>query len=94
MAVLTHTSPRKSKYVVFKGKRCLVDWQTGKLEREDPPEYGEWDSGAGAAARAEVARSGKAKQVTRDKEKRVFFKRGGKQVVVECVEIDRVGSVC
>lgn len=95
MAVLTHMSPRKSKYVVVKGKRCIVDWQTGKLEREDPPEYGEWESGAGVVARAEVvARSGKTTQKGRDKEKRVFFKRGGKQVVVECVEMDRVGSVC
>ncbi|CZR68476.1 uncharacterized protein PAC_18375 [Phialocephala subalpina] len=41
MAVLTHRSPRKSNFVVMKGKRWVVDWATGKLEREGPPDYGE-----------------------------------------------------
>ncbi|KAF8851985.1 hypothetical protein BDZ45DRAFT_717165 [Acephala macrosclerotiorum] len=41
MAVLTHRSPRKSNLVIMKGKRWVVDWATGKLEREGPPDYGE-----------------------------------------------------
>lgn len=39
MAVLTHRSPRKSNLVIMKGKRWVVDWATGKLEREGPPDY-------------------------------------------------------
>ncbi|KUJ21461.1 uncharacterized protein LY89DRAFT_694908 [Mollisia scopiformis] len=41
MAVLTQRSPRKSNLVIMKGKRWMVDWATGKLERCEPPDYGE-----------------------------------------------------
>jgi hypothetical protein len=44
MAVLTHRSPRKTDYVIAKGRRWIVDWRTGKLraaDSEPPPEYAE-----------------------------------------------------
>jgi hypothetical protein len=41
MAILTSRSPRKSNLVIIKGKQWVVDWATGKLTREDPPDYGE-----------------------------------------------------
>jgi len=47
MAVLTHRSPRKSNLVIMKGKRWMVDWATGRLERCEPPDYGEVLTAAG-----------------------------------------------
>ena len=41
MAVLKHRSPRKSNYVIMKGKQWVVDWATGTVTRCDPPEYAE-----------------------------------------------------
>jgi len=41
MAVLMHRSPRKTNYVIMKGKQWIVDWATGKLTRWGPPEYDE-----------------------------------------------------
>lgn len=41
MAVLTLRSPRKSKYVIIRGKQWIVDWETGALTRVEPPDYGE-----------------------------------------------------
>ncbi|KAG4427375.1 hypothetical protein IFR05_017142 [Cadophora sp. M221] len=41
MAILTHRSPRKSNLVIMMGKQWVVDWATGKLERCQPPDYGE-----------------------------------------------------
>lgn len=41
MAVLMHRSPRKSNYVIMKGKQWIVDWATGTVTRCDPPEYEE-----------------------------------------------------
>ena len=41
MAVLTSRSPRKSNFVIMKGKQWIVDWATGRLTRWEPPEYGE-----------------------------------------------------
>lgn len=43
MAILTHRSPRKSNLVIMMGKQWVVDWATGKLERCQPPDYGELD---------------------------------------------------
>ncbi|KAK3333093.1 hypothetical protein B0T19DRAFT_398813 [Cercophora scortea] len=40
-AVLLFKSPRKSNYVVSKGKRWFVDWATGRMIRVLPPAYGE-----------------------------------------------------
>ncbi|EKD21075.1 PH domain-containing protein [Drepanopeziza brunnea f. sp. 'multigermtubi' MB_m1] len=41
MAILTLRSPRKSNLVIVKGKQWIVDLATGKLERYQPPDYGE-----------------------------------------------------
>ncbi|ESZ95127.1 hypothetical protein SBOR_4494 [Sclerotinia borealis F-4128] len=41
MAVLTSRSPRKSNFLIMKGKQWIVDWNTGSLIRCEPPEYGE-----------------------------------------------------
>ncbi|KAL2074152.1 hypothetical protein VTL71DRAFT_7930 [Oculimacula yallundae] len=41
MAILTQRSPRKSNLVIMMGKQWVVDWATGKLERCQPPDYGE-----------------------------------------------------
>lgn len=43
MAVLTSRSPRKTNFVIMKGKQWIVDWATGALTRWEPPEYGEVD---------------------------------------------------
>jgi len=42
-AVLLFKSPRKSNYIVNRGKRWYVDWETGKMVRVLPPAYGEVD---------------------------------------------------
>lgn len=39
--VLNAKSPRKSNFIIMKGKRWLVDWATGHLTRVEPPAYGE-----------------------------------------------------
>lgn len=36
-------SPRKSNYIVSKGKQWFVDWATGRMVRVLPPAYGEVD---------------------------------------------------
>jgi hypothetical protein len=41
MAVLLSRSPRKSNLIIIKGKQWVVDWETGKLTRCDPPDYAE-----------------------------------------------------
>lgn len=41
MAVLTSRSPRKSNFVIVKGQQWIVDWATGTLTRERPPDYGD-----------------------------------------------------
>jgi len=41
MAILTHRSPRKSNYVILKGKQWIIDWTTGVLTQCEPPAYGE-----------------------------------------------------
>lgn len=41
MAVLTETSPRKSRYMVFQGKKWLVDWERGLVRGCEPPGYGQ-----------------------------------------------------
>ncbi|CAD6442813.1 16dab0d7-a374-420d-98a9-e416915c7f31 [Sclerotinia trifoliorum] len=41
MGILTSCSPRKSNYLIMKGKQWIVDWSTGSLTRCEPPEYGE-----------------------------------------------------
>ncbi|KAB5558066.1 hypothetical protein GE09DRAFT_1221204 [Coniochaeta sp. 2T2.1] len=40
-SVLLFKSPRKSNYVICKGKQWYVDWQTGRMVRVLPPAYGE-----------------------------------------------------
>ncbi len=40
-AVLLFKSPRKSNYIIAKGKQWVVDWSTGRMARVLPPEYGE-----------------------------------------------------
>ncbi|KAG6107544.1 hypothetical protein E4U31_008333 [Claviceps sp. LM219 group G6] len=40
---LLFRSPRKSNYIISKGKQWLVDWRTGKMARVLPPTYGEID---------------------------------------------------
>lgn len=40
-ATLGFRSPRKSNYVIAKGKKWFVDWTTGKMIRVLPPGYGE-----------------------------------------------------
>lgn len=42
-AVLLFKSPRKSNYVIARGKRWYVDWGTGRMVRVLPPAYGEVD---------------------------------------------------
>jgi hypothetical protein len=38
---LLFRSPRKSNYIISKGKQWFVDWATGKMVRVLPPTYGE-----------------------------------------------------
>ena len=57
MAILTHRSPRKSNLVIMMGKQWVVDWATGKLERCQPPDYGELD-GKDATSEFRVGQSG------------------------------------
>lgn len=40
-AVLLFKSPRKSNYIVTRGKEWYVDWDTGRMVRVLPPAYGE-----------------------------------------------------
>lgn len=40
---LLFRSPRKSNYIISKGKQWFVDWGTGKMVRVQPPTYGEID---------------------------------------------------
>ncbi|KAH6897240.1 hypothetical protein B0T10DRAFT_455108 [Thelonectria olida] len=40
---LLFRSPRKSNYIISKGKQWYVDWATGRMVRVLPPEYGEID---------------------------------------------------
>ncbi|KAG6058577.1 hypothetical protein E4U17_007882 [Claviceps sp. LM77 group G4] len=40
---LLFRSPRKSNYIISKGKQWFVDWRTGKMARVLPPTYGEID---------------------------------------------------
>ncbi|KAL2201046.1 hypothetical protein P885DRAFT_25931 [Corynascus similis CBS 632.67] len=42
-SVLLFKSPRKSNYVIARGKRWYVDWETGRMVRVLPPAYGEVD---------------------------------------------------
>ncbi|KAH6624609.1 hypothetical protein B0J18DRAFT_183784 [Chaetomium sp. MPI-SDFR-AT-0129] len=42
-SVLLFKSPRKSNYVIARGKRWYVDWGTGRMIRVLPPAYGEVD---------------------------------------------------
>jgi hypothetical protein len=41
MAILLSKSPRKSNFIIIKGRQWVVDWETGKLTRCDPPDYAE-----------------------------------------------------
>lgn len=41
MAILTERSPRKTNFLIMKGKQWIVDWATGALTRWEPPDYGE-----------------------------------------------------
>lgn len=41
MAVLLSKSPRKTNLIITQGKRWIIDWATGALERCEPPAYGE-----------------------------------------------------
>lgn len=40
---LLFRSPRKSNYIISKGKQWFVDWGTGRMVRVLPPAYGEVD---------------------------------------------------
>ncbi|KAM5351307.1 hypothetical protein ACJ41O_004030 [Fusarium nematophilum] len=40
---LLFRSPRKSNYIISKGKKWYVDWTTGRMVRVLPPAYGEID---------------------------------------------------
>jgi hypothetical protein len=40
---LLFRSPRKSNYIISKGKKWYVDWGTGRMVRVMPPAYGEVD---------------------------------------------------
>ncbi|KAG6016371.1 hypothetical protein E4U41_004449 [Claviceps citrina] len=40
---LLFRSPRKSNYIISKGKQWFVDWRTGNMVRVLPPTYGEID---------------------------------------------------
>jgi hypothetical protein len=42
-SVLLFKSPRKSNYVIARGKRWYVNWNTGRMVRVLPPAYGEVD---------------------------------------------------
>ncbi|OLN81673.1 hypothetical protein CCHL11_05602 [Colletotrichum chlorophyti] len=42
-SVLLFKSPRKSNYIISKGKQWFVDWATGRMVRVLPPAYGEID---------------------------------------------------
>ncbi|TDZ71845.1 Spectrin beta chain [Colletotrichum trifolii] len=42
-SVLLFQSPRKSNYIISKGKQWFVDWATGRMVRVLPPGYGEID---------------------------------------------------
>ncbi|KAF4906419.1 Spectrin beta chain [Colletotrichum fructicola] len=42
-SVLLFKSPRKSNYIISKGKQWFVDWATGRMIRVLPPAYGEID---------------------------------------------------
>lgn len=42
-SVLLFKSPRKSNYVIAKGKQWFVDWASGRMIRVLPPAYGEDD---------------------------------------------------
>lgn len=42
-SVLLFRSPRKSNFIVNRGKKWFVDWMTGRTARVLPPEYGEID---------------------------------------------------
>lgn len=42
-SVLLFKSPRKSNYVIAKGKQWFVDWASGRMIRVLPPAYGEED---------------------------------------------------
>ena len=44
-SVLLFRSPRKSNYIINRGKKWFVDWMTGRSARVLPPEYGEIDFG-------------------------------------------------
>ncbi|ROT38529.1 hypothetical protein SODALDRAFT_164338 [Sodiomyces alkalinus F11] len=43
-SVLLYQSPRKSEYVVLRGTRWFVDWETGRMIRVLPPRYGQFDN--------------------------------------------------
>lgn len=43
-SVLLFKSPRKSNYIIAKGKQWYVDWASGRMVRVLPPTYGEIDS--------------------------------------------------
>ncbi|KAJ0160525.1 hypothetical protein CTA2_7804 [Colletotrichum tanaceti] len=42
-SVLLFKSPRKSSYIISKGKQWFMDWATGRMVRVLPPAYGEID---------------------------------------------------
>lgn len=42
-SVLLFRSPRKSNFIISRGKKWYVDWMTGRMVRVLPPEYGEID---------------------------------------------------
>lgn len=46
-ATLLFRSPRKSNYIVMRGKQWLVDWTTGNMVRVSPPRYGEIEAQPG-----------------------------------------------
>lgn len=52
-SVLLFRSPRKSNYIVDRGKKWFVDWMTGRAVRVLPPEYGELDFGPWQAVHTE-----------------------------------------
>ncbi|KAJ9154840.1 PH domain-containing protein [Pleurostoma richardsiae] len=46
-AVLLFKSPRKSNYIIVKGKQWYIDWTTGKMVRVRPPGYDEPEANFG-----------------------------------------------
>lgn len=38
-SILLFKSPRKSNYIIMKGKQWFVDWTTGTMRRVFPPGY-------------------------------------------------------